>query len=132
MNWKKLIMPAIFLIAAACCNATMDKLWYHYDKSIFANWENQQWTDPRISWKNKWAKGYEDNGEKERFPGSSTIFVFMTDLWHFAKQGMLLFISLALAWLTAGEIKKRLLWALAWMALFSIVFELMFRWGLAG
>ena len=58
----------------------MDKLQFHYDKSIFKNFKNQQFWDGRISWKNKWKNGDKEQGEK--FPGSSTFFVFTTDAWH--------------------------------------------------
>lgn len=32
----------------------MDKLQFHYDRSIFSEFKNQQFWNPEISWKNKW------------------------------------------------------------------------------
>lgn len=45
---------------------------------------NQQWFDPRVSWNNK----YDSNGN-ERFPGSTSIFVFTTDHHHFDRDLLL-------------------------------------------
>jgi predicted PurR-regulated permease PerM len=41
---------------------------------------NASFWNKSISWKNKWKNGDESQGEK--FLGSSTIFVFITDAWH--------------------------------------------------
>ena len=75
---------AFALVAfAAACEATMDKVQFHYFNSIFsdANTYNQLFWNPNESWKNKWASDL----KTERFPGSSTIFVFTTDAWHLFK-----------------------------------------------
>ena len=75
---------AFTLVAfAAACEAIMDKVQFHYFNSIFsdANTYNQLFWNPNESWKNKWASDL----KTERFPGSSTIFVFTTDAWHLFK-----------------------------------------------
>ena len=75
---------AFALIAfAAACEAIMDKVQFHYFNSIFSNTNtyNQLFWNPNESWKNKWASDL----KTERFPGSSTIFVFTTDAWHLFK-----------------------------------------------
>ena len=59
---------------------------------MFRFWNNQLWVDPTYSWVNKWKwDGTRKIGEK--FFGSTTIFVFVTDLWHLSKFFMLLFIT---------------------------------------
>jgi hypothetical protein len=73
----------IFLSLVGFFEAVMDKLQFNYNKSIFINFKNQQFWNPKISWKNKWENGDKDNGE--RFLFSSTLFVFTTDAWHLAK-----------------------------------------------
>jgi hypothetical protein len=88
------MISIILMFLAGICNAIMDVLDFHYDISIFKDWPNQQWLDPSLSWKNKWKNGDPNQGEK--FFGSSTVFVFLTDFWHFAKFLMLLFISFAI------------------------------------
>ena len=75
-----IIIGLVFIIISTFSKSIMDKLQFHYDKSIFKNFKNQQFWDGRISWKNKWKNGDKEQGEK--FPGSSTIFVFSTDAWH--------------------------------------------------
>ena len=75
-----IIIGLTFIIISAIAKSIMDKLQFHYDKSIFKNFKNQQFWDGRISWKKKWKNGDKEQGEK--FPGSSTIFVFSTDAWH--------------------------------------------------
>ena len=75
---------AFALVAfAAVCEAIMDKVQFHYFNSIFSdtNTYNQLFWNPNESWKNKWASDL----KTERFPGSSTIFVFTTDAWHLFK-----------------------------------------------
>jgi hypothetical protein len=90
---------------AGMCNSVMDTLFSHYDISIFKKFNPLFW-NPEISWKNKWAQPYPQPTEnkwyyfgfpppyKERFPYSSTIFVFLTDAWHLFKFFMLTFIFL--------------------------------------
>ena len=58
----------------------MDKLQFHYSKSIFKNLE-PQWWNPKLSHINKYRNGLKENGPK--FLGSTTIFVWVTDAWHF-------------------------------------------------
>jgi hypothetical protein len=75
-----IIIGLTFIIISAIAKSIMDKLQFHYDRSIFKNFKNQQFWDGRISWRNKWKNGQKEQGEK--FPGSSTFFVFTTDAWH--------------------------------------------------
>jgi hypothetical protein len=73
----------------------MDKLNFHFEKSIFSNEKYKQiFWNPIESWKNKWKEDL----KTERFLGSSTIFVFTTDAWHLFKffRNTSLFIGLGL------------------------------------
>ena len=45
-------------------------------------WNAAVW-DKGKSWRRKWKNGDPELGE--RFPGSSTVFVFVTDGWHFSQ-----------------------------------------------
>lgn len=82
-----------FIVLAAISNAIMDNVLFHYYKSIFKNSRFEQWSNADISWMNKWKNG--DITQGERFPFSSTIFVWTTDLWHFAQSLMITFFVLA-------------------------------------
>jgi len=79
---------------SAMAEAIMDKLNFHFEKSIFVNKENQLFWNPIESWKNKWKEDL----KTEKFIGSSTIFVFTTDAWHLFKfiKNTCLFIGLPL------------------------------------
>ena len=76
-----LIISIVLLIVAAIAEAIMDKLQFHFDDSVFWKLRGNKWWDPKISHLNKWKNG--DKSQGEAFPGSSTIFVFVTDAWHF-------------------------------------------------
>ena len=88
----------IFIALAGFAEAVMDITQFHFDRSIFSNKDkylNEYW-NPQDSWKNKWKNFDPKLGEK--FKGSSTLFVFTTDAWHFFKfvRTSLLFIGLPL------------------------------------
>ena len=89
-------MISIFLIIlSAICNACMDVLQFKYSSSIFSSWKHQQWINPHKSSQNKW-KYIDGIWSGEKFFGSSTFLVFLTDFWHFCKFLMLLCISAAI------------------------------------
>lgn len=77
-----MITVAVLVMIAGAANAVMDKLQFHYKKSIFAKLPT--W-NPNESWKNKWKLDEDGNpiNGKERFLFSSTALVFITDAWHF-------------------------------------------------
>ena len=95
----------ILIIIAAVAKAVMDTI----AKGQWSGWWNKD-----ESWRWKWDYGYylHTGGFKERFPGSTTIFVFLTDGWH-------LFQFIFLNCLIAGII----LWStpLAWYWDFLII-----------
>lgn len=89
------IIHLVSWFLAAICDAVMDKLGFHYDRSIFRRKghetvEHQYYWDPSVSHLNKY-KG-RDAKKGPRFFGSTTIFVFLTDAWHLSQFLMNLFI----------------------------------------
>lgn len=93
-----------FFISAWVFDAAMDKLLFHYDRSIFAELSNQQFWDPRVSHNNKWrmlpngvAERDKSGSKVERFWGSSRWFVFLTDGWHLLQFLQLNSFTLAVA-----------------------------------
>tara|TARA_Y100000389_G_scaffold191318_1_gene217299 strand:+ start:14407 stop:14796 length:390 start_codon:yes stop_codon:yes gene_type:complete len=64
--------------------AVMDKVQFHYNKSIFCNDKEykQNFWDPNKSWINKYKPG---STSEPKFWGSTTFFVFTTDAWHLFK-----------------------------------------------
>jgi len=87
------VIALCFVVLAGVCNAIMDNTLFHYYKSIFRGSRFEQWADPEISWKNKWKNG--DILQGERFPLSSTVFVWTTDLWHLSQSFMISFFVLS-------------------------------------
>lgn len=111
------------LIFAGCCKAVRDCLSFRFEKSIFSDL-NSAWWNPATSWAMKWKDGA---GLVEKFPGSSTVFVWVTDAWHFfqliqysAIVFAIVFYQPAFAWYWDFAILKSAL---------VITFEIMFRWG---
>lgn len=71
----------ILPIIVGLMEGLMDKINFHYEGSIFSKFNNQNFYDPYLSWKNK----YKEDLKTPKFIGSTTIFVFLTDAWHFFK-----------------------------------------------
>lgn len=73
---------AIGLLAlAALANSVMDAI--SFRKASFLR-RLGAWWRPEDSWRLKWKNGEPAQGE--RFPGSSTFLVSVTDAWHFFKM----------------------------------------------
>jgi hypothetical protein len=89
-----ILIGLICVAISGAAEALMDTLQFHYDRSFFTKLKNQNFWRPDLSWKNKW-KG-EDPQLGERFLGSSTLFVGLTDGWHLFKlvHNLFLFIGL--------------------------------------
>lgn len=69
----------VLLVIAGIGKAIMDTLQFHFSTSVFKN--KGYWWNPKDSWKNKYKN--RDPAQGPAFPGSTTIFVFVTDAWHF-------------------------------------------------
>jgi len=107
---------------AGICNSIMDVLKTRFNKSIFLGKKPSSWIDPAMSWPNKWKNGSKSQGE--RFPGSSTVFVFVTDLWHLAKMLMLVAVMFAIV-----LYNPIVVWWIDWFILycsFTIPFEIFY------
>lgn len=92
------ILGILLVIAASISEAIMDTIQFHYERSIFKLDPikyNPLFWDASISWQNKYK---ENSMTEEKFYGSKTIFVFLTDAWHFFKflRNLFLFIGLPL------------------------------------
>ncbi len=115
------IISLILVGVSAMAEAIMDKLNFHFEKSIFVNKENQLFWNPIESWKNKWKEDL----KTEKFIGSSTIFVFTTDAWHLFKfiKNTCLFIGLPLLFM--GDINIIISMVIA-RVIYGLVFTLFF------
>ncbi len=61
---------------------------------------------------------------KERFPGSATIFVAVTDCWHLANSFMVTFVSVGVAFLTPHPVWAFVVLRALWGIAFSVGYKL--------
>lgn len=122
------IVIFLLTIISAISKAIMDKLQFHYDTSVFKNLKQQEWWNPTISYKNKYKKGEKNNGPA--FFGSTTIFVFLTDAWHFFQSIFLnaLFLAIMFSFNICVSL-EHYHWILGFFGLkilYGLIFELFF------
>lgn len=93
MIYINLLLAVLFISVSAIGKAGMDILQFKYHDFKFKDKLNPNFWNPSISWKNKYKNLDVSQGEK--FLGSTTIFVFLTDGWHLCQFVFLnsLFIS---------------------------------------
>lgn len=94
-------MPSLFLfILASICSASMDTVQFHYGKSIFTKFNNEQYFSAEKSWLNKYVGGKYENGMRKWFFGLLDYPVFLTDFWHLMKTSMLFLIVASIVFYT--------------------------------
>ena len=118
------------VVLAGIANAVMDKLQFHWSKSIFTNgtkYKEQFW-NPAISWKNKYKPGL-DSYKLEKFKFSTTALVFLTDAWHLFQMIhiLLLFIGIALIGYFCDSFLELVIYVLLSKILYSLYFEWFFK-----
>ena len=127
-----LVLSVLFLAIGSMFDACMDKMAYHYDRSIFSKFRNQGFWDPNISWINKWTIVPNPSKPKgvEKFWGSSRWFVAFTDGWHTLQFFQLYFYASAAAiWVEIPGWNKFIVFNLALIAMrliMGLVFVLFF------
>ena len=127
-----LITRFLLFAIAGMFNAVMDKLQFHYSKSIFPPKNSDHkllgrgydWWNPNMSWVKKYK--YDDPDEGERFPLSTSVLVFLTDGWHLMQFFMLSMFTLA-ATPIMSNIWHTLLAFVALRIAFSATFHLFFH-----
>lgn len=115
---------SVFLFFAGCFEGVMDFLNFKYTK------DHWYWNVKQAS-VNKWNRKLwiEQGIKKERFPGSSTIFVFIFDGWHLMKWFRNRWIDSAFVYLLALPFGfwKALLYVLIFRMVIGIGFEINYR-----
>lgn len=118
------ILGLLFVAASSIAEAIMDKIQFHYDKSIFSQDKYKQtFWNPNLSWVNKWK---DDSAKEEKFLGSSSIFVFTTDAWHLFKFFRNTFLFIGLPLLSFGSMNIILAAILA-RIIYGLVFTICFN-----
>ena len=121
-----IIISSILIVIAAMSEAIMDNLQFHYFKSIFKDREAQQFWNPLISWSNKYKNGDKNQGEK--FIGSTTLFVGLTDAWHLFKliNHTCLFIGLSVLAFQLDSVKELIVVTCIARMIYGFVFTIFF------
>lgn len=116
------IIGLLLVIISAISESIMDKIQFHFKKSVFSGEGfNQLFWNPQTSWKNKW----DSTLKKPKFFLSTTMLVFLTDAWHLFKfvRNTALFIGLPVMCLSGINIL--IVMAAARIA-YGLAFTLMF------
>jgi len=130
------IIFLLFIMISGASEAVMDKVQFHYEKSIFWNEEKykQNFWDPERSWVNKYKSG---STSEPKFWGSTTYFVFTTDAWHLFKffKNTFLFLSMGTSMYASTFMSQEfdlsnilliLLFVIIGRAFYGLSFNLMF------
>ena len=119
MEIKYLIISSVLVLLAGICNAVMDNLKFHWYKSVFSTLSNTRWYEPE-SWKNKYKN--RDIEQGEAFCGSTTIFVFVTDAWHFFQMLWRLFLTGAVVVSSFVGVEFSIIWMVGLFTLYSLLY----------
>jgi len=81
-NWKKLMIASSTAFVSGMLDGTTESINYHYESGFKPRFKkaNSQFWNPAESWKNKYKNG--DPAQGEKFRGSTTSMVFVTDAYH--------------------------------------------------
>ena len=77
------ILAVLFTALSGVCEAVQDTINFHFEKSIFKNKNPYLWKR-EASGNNKYKNNDPNQGPK--FFGSTTFFVWTTDMWHRMKM----------------------------------------------
>jgi hypothetical protein len=121
-----LIIGFTLIFLAGLFEACMDSLQFHFETSVFSKLKYQYFWNPEISWKNKYRD--HDPTKGEDFPGSTTLFVAVTDGWHLSKGLRTLSIFMGLLLISIDQQTDFLvLYFILSRILFGISFTLFFN-----
>lgn len=89
MTMRSALIPQVtmvlfFTMVAGAAKGVSDTLQFHYGRSVFASFQNEQWWNPEVSWKNKY-RDYDSGDTREAYLGSRSLLVWRTDAWHLAQ-----------------------------------------------
>ena len=120
------IVGVILVGIAGFFKAVMDKLQFHWHRSIFKHDRlryNPLFWNPEISWANKYEVGTNYNVEKFKF--STTLLVFLTDAWHLAQMSMtlLLFVGISMIGYMSDSFLEFVICVSIARILYGVVFE---------
>lgn len=128
-----ILINIVSWILAAVFKAVMDTLNFRYKTSIFSkrghvHIDHEYFWNPAVSWRNKYKNRVPERGP--RFPGSTTVFVFLTDAWHLAQFFCKLMVTVCIVTALLIDYNQGfwgvIIALIAYGASFSVVFEACF------
>lgn len=103
LKLKEHIIPVSLMLLSGASDGLRDAVLFKNDRVLTKLKVNQHWWGPE-SWKNKYKNGDPLQGAK--FPGSTSLFVFVTDANHFFKFTNNLFTAGTIA-IKIGQQRKK-------------------------
>lgn len=112
------------LVIAAIIDGQMDTIQFHWDKAPKWMKKRDRFWNPNLSWRRKWKIG---SITEERFVGSSSFLVWLTDGWHLLKWFRNSFICMAAVIALPGNWVVILCYWFFARIVYAIAFELSFK-----
>lgn len=131
-NLKKEIPSMVAFAFAGAFEGSAETVKWHYDEFEARFPEaNEEYFNPEISWRNKYANGTPESGEKHF--GSTTFLAWSTDYYHLARTsrnafvlaGILITPKQKMNW--KGYVLKALCYSISYQAGFHLTYSLIFR-----
>lgn len=113
------------MFTAGLSNGVSDAIQHKYDQTVFANWNNDQYWNPDLSYRNKYRSWPDDR--RAAFPGAKTWLVWTTDAWHLTKTIQLKSVQAAIVTYRRGGEERKWWWPLADIGISSILFSVGFH-----
>lgn len=120
-----IVLYVILFLITSVSYSLMWTLQFRFYRSIFFSLDNEQFWNPKLSWKNKWKQ--KDGRMIEKFPFSSTFLVFLTDGFHLFQFFFLNSIMLIISLLISEVYNISILFTFIGIRVtFGLIFELLF------
>jgi len=130
MEVGNIIIGLSLIIVSGAAKGVMDIIQHKFKASIFSDEEiyNPNFWNPKKSWTNKWKVKY--GKLQEKFPGSSTVFVFVTDAWHFFQFITYNLLAIGYFFLTRGDDDSiiSIIYVVLGLAIHKMVFEMFYKY----
>jgi len=125
-----MVLSTLFFVLAACCNALMDTIQFHWYKFRWRDKVNAQFWNPAISWLNK----YIDHDSKKglKYKGWLGWMSNFLDAWHLFKMIMIFFFALSVIFFPYSfkfcVFNSHLLNGVLWLAILGIAWNIPFNY----
>lgn len=121
----------LFVVLASICNANMDVITHHFERSIYKN-KKRLFFNPQYSWMNKYERVGDmgvDSSKRKKLFWIINFPVQLTDLWHLSKTIMIISLGLSVVLYTPSNAwyLDLFLFGYFWNITFSIFYYKIFR-----